>query len=412
MNKTARIFDIAVGQIGGRMYYGVPAILFKHNFLSKLYTDWVANKFPISLLYKTFKNIQPRLNSRITPFDPHLIKQMLFTSLWKEIEKKFMCYSPDLIHCKYYYELGIALENLIIKDNFNGAQAIFMIGSSSALVFREAKTKGIITIKEQIIAPPQYTLSILSDVWKQFPDWENEEAERTILNFWSNQVWKEWEHADHIVCGSDFVVETIRQVGGPSERAVAIPYGVPFKEKLVPSPKNFDGKRKLKILSVGTLGLRKGTPYTILAAKELQKECEFTLVGSFPERLPNLLKNIPENVKITGHIPRSQIGNYYQWADVFLLPSLVEGSATVCYEALGYGLPLIVTPNAGQFIEHGKEGFIISPKSSKEIVDALSNLINQPHLVNEMSVNALKISNQATFDAYEKRLITFLKSLI
>ena len=44
-------------------------------------------------------------------------------------------------------------------------------------------------------------------------------------------------------------------------------------------------------------------------------------------------------------------------ADVFVFPSLFEGSAVVTYEALACGLPSIVTPNAGSVVRDGVDGF-------------------------------------------------------
>jgi len=335
---------------------------------------------------------------------------MFYKSLIKDLEKRLFSYDLKELHIKYYYSLGLALEKKIIQENFNAAQAVFMIGSSSAMVFKEAKKRGLITIKEQIIAPPQYTLSVMGDVWEKYPDWENSQEERDILQFWADLQWKEWEYADHIVCGSSFVVEAIRQSGGSAEKAVVVPYGIPAIVNKNQVPKSYEGNRKLHVLTVGTLGLRKGTPYILEAAQKLQNECEFILVGALPTSQPRLLRNSPANVRLVGHIPRSLIDSYYQWADIFLLPSLSEGSATVCYEALSYGLPLIVTPNTGQFITNGEEGFIINSKSTEEIIEAISKFLQESHLVQRMSVKALKLSTQASFEAYEQRLIDFIKN--
>ena len=46
-------------------------------------------------------------------------------------------------------------------------------------------------------------------------------------------------------------------------------------------------------------------------------------------------------------------------ADVFVFPSLFEGSAVVTYEALACGLPSVVTPSAGSVVRDGAEGFLV-----------------------------------------------------
>ena len=51
--------------------------------------------------------------------------------------------------------------------------------------------------------------------------------------------------------------------------------------------------------------------------------------------------------------------NQYLTADIFVLPSLVEGMAIAHLEAMAFGLPVITTPNCGSVISDSREGFII-----------------------------------------------------
>jgi glycosyltransferase involved in cell wall biosynthesis len=409
MNKLNNHFKIAVGQLGGRMYYGVPQILYQHNLLSRLYTDWISNKFPVSMI-NFYKPLRSRLKTRQTPIPPSFVKQMVFPSL-KHLIKLKNIKDNYTLH-QEYYRFGVELENLIIKDQFNNSQALFMIGSASAVAFKKAKEKGLITIKEQIIAPAAYTLSVMEDAWNDYPDWENPKIEKEILQFWANVQSEENLYVDFIVCGSDFVKEVILKNNELSNRVFTIPYGVP------PPPKNSIRisksytNRKIRIITVGALSLRKGIPYLIDAAKQLSDICEFKIVGTIPTPLPQLLQHLPENVTLTGFVPRSLLDQYYYWADFFLLPTLSEGSATVCYEALSYGLPIIVTPNAGQFITNKKEGIYIKPKSVNSIVEVLNFINDNRDLIPEMSENALKISSFATYESYESRIINFLNEQV
>ena len=67
----------------------------------------------------------------------------------------------------------------------------------------------------------------------------------------------EWEGADVILCGSEFVRAGIQSCGGPVERCSVAPYGVDFPIAL--SRRDF-GRRKLRVITVGAVGLGKGTP--------------------------------------------------------------------------------------------------------------------------------------------------------
>ena len=82
------------------------------------------------------------------------------------------------------------------------------------------------------------------------------------------------------------------------------------------------------------------------------------------------------------------MAKHYQWADVFVLPSICEGSATVIYEAIGYGLPVVTTPNAGSVVRDGVEGFVVPIRDVAAIIQSLDRLSSDPQLRLEMSHRA------------------------
>ena len=101
---------------------------------------------------------------------------------------------------------------------------------------------------------------------------------------------------------------------------------------------------------------------------------------------------------------------HYQWGDVFVLPSVCEGSATVIYEALGHGLPVITTPNAGSVVRDGLDGFIVPIRDAAAIVRCLDRLASDGELWREMSRNARQRSLQFTLRSYQERLLQVLRS--
>ena len=95
----------------------------------------------------------------------------------------------------------------------------------------------------------------------------------------------------------------------------------------------------------------------------------------------------------------------YASHDLLLLPSICEGSATVSYEALSYGLPVICTPNSGTVIEHEKDGLLIPIRSSDAIVQSIEQFLNQPELLKKMSLEALHTSTKYDANQYGRRLL-------
>ena len=92
--------------------------------------------------------------------------------------------------------------------------------------------------------------------------------------------------------------------------------------------------------------------------------------------------------------------------DVFLLPSVSEGSAGVCYEALAAGLPVITTPNAGSVVRDGIDGFIVPIRSPEAIIEKLDRLASDPDLLAFMSKNARERSADYTLERYGERLLS------
>jgi glycosyltransferase involved in cell wall biosynthesis len=73
-----------------------------------------------------------------------------------------------------------------------------------------------------------------------------------------------------------------------------------------------------------------------------------------------------------GPVPRPAMAGLYGWADLFVLPSLFEGSATVTYEALATGVPVVCTPNTGSIVREGVDGTIVPAGSLEALEDALA----------------------------------------
>jgi glycosyltransferase involved in cell wall biosynthesis len=87
-----------------------------------------------------------------------------------------------------------------------------------------------------------------------------------------------------------------------------------------------------------------------------------------------------EEMEVVGAVPRSEIAKHYGWADVFVLPTLSEGSANVVYEALAAGLPVITTPNAGSIIRDGGNGFLVPIRDAGKLAEAIMKLKNSSAL--------------------------------
>ncbi len=163
----------------------------------------------------------------------------------------------------------------------------------------------------------------------------------------------------------------------------------------------------LRVLTIGAVGLRKGSPYVLEAARRMRGQAVFRMIGSgtVPPAAGAGLEGI---VEFTGPIPRLEIIAQYAWADVFLLPSLCEGSATVIYEALAAGLPVITTPNSGSVVRDGIDGFVVPIRDVDAIARSVHLLHDDRARLFEMSHNARFRAQDFDLPAYGRRLCNAL----
>ena len=116
-------------------------------------------------------------------------------------------------------------------------------------------------------------------------------------------------------------------------------------------------------------------------------------VGDGPE-IRKLQKGIekhdPFSVCILGEVGSRKLDEIYSKSFVLLLPSYKEAFPYVVIEAMRAGLPLIVTPTGilPDLIKQGQNGFIVPPRDSKAIANAVCSLLDDALLYNRMCKNS------------------------
>jgi glycosyltransferase involved in cell wall biosynthesis len=247
---------------------------------------------------------------------------------------------------------------------------LYIVGPSVEMT-REAKRRGLRIIVEQVNAPAPVIMKILGEEGKEFPEIAQDEYDNPIWDVYCDLERQEWELADLIICGSNFVLDGIREVGGPADKVTVVPYGVSQQSEQERDRRRQRQRRKFVVVFVGRVDLRKGAHHLIEAARLMEKdEVEIRLVG--PVHLPShFVSKAPKNVTFVGRVPRPAVIDEYRNADAFCLPSLCEGSATVTYEAMAMGLPVIATHNTGSIVRDGSNGYLVPIRDPSAIVEAI-----------------------------------------
>jgi glycosyltransferase involved in cell wall biosynthesis len=97
---------------------------------------------------------------------------------------------------------------------------------------------------------------------------------------------------------------------------------------------------------IGNNFLRKGTHYLIEAFRHIaDPNAELLIRGDVPAAYRGRVRDA--RIRILPDLPRERLLELYAQADVFVQPSIDEGFGMTVFEALGFGLPLVVTENVG-----------------------------------------------------------------
>jgi glycosyltransferase involved in cell wall biosynthesis len=403
--------SIVCAQLGARRHYAVPRALNEMGSLNLLFTDIVSDMPPISLLSLIPNHLRPKalkalLGRRAYGIPKKKIRSSLALGLGytRALRQAKTWEAMDEVHLKYASKFSQAVASQLPHNT----KVVYGMNGQSLELAKRAEALGVRIVIDQKSAPRDIEEEIMETARGQFSKWICRDDNRLTTHALVSERQKaEWEYCDRIVCGSDFVKRTVARAGGPAEKCRVVPYGMDHAFQPLTRLRH---NGPIRVLTIGTIGLQKGTPYIIEAARKLVGAATFKLVGNIacPKEA---LSNLPENVEILERVPRSEIIQQYLWADVFLLPSLCEGSAAVTYEALSTGLPLIVTDSAGSIVHDKVDGFIVPCFESGPIVEAIAKLHHAPELTDLMGRAAAGRLREMTLSSYGERLMSVISEL-
>jgi glycosyltransferase involved in cell wall biosynthesis len=209
----------------------------------------------------------------------------------------------------------------------------------------------------------------------------------------------EYEESDVIVVPSPFVWSSFVEYGVSESKLALVPWAATPVTTVRRKLKSESGE--LTVLFVGGCTLRKGIPYAFDAFRGLRGRARLRMAGTPDPGLFRRLGGLPDNVDALGVVRGRALADEFENADVFLLPSIEDGSALVILEAMVAGLPVIVSDHAGAaLIEDGVSGFIVPAGDVSAIIDVVTRLAADPALRADVGLAAQRIARARTVDVY------------
>ena len=221
----------------------------------------------------------------------------------------------------------------------------------------ELKRRGVTVFREQFNCHTATAKRILDQAYGRLGvepthtiTAETVEAERRVL-----------DAVDYVFCPSPLVRSSLLENGIPARKLLDTTYGW--------DPQRFAGPQRplaraegITALFVGTICVRKGAHLLLDYWQQSGIKGRLILAGEMEPIIKEKYGHLFGRDDIVVRDYSKDVGALYKSADIFLFPSLEEGSPLVIYEACGCGLPMVTSPmGAGSIVRHGCEGFIIDP---------------------------------------------------
>lgn len=237
------------------------------------------------------------------------------------------------------------------------------------------RERGVFLLCDHSIAHPQALTKLVRT--GRLPAQFTEER----LDPLNRRIERDLNAADAIVVNSEFVKETCTWAGMDPGKIHVVYWGVESDvlAAVDAAPPRIERppERPLRILCAARMERRKGTHVLAEALRLIRPgRVQATLIGDWDPPLGAVRRELAAqgDVILRGHVDRLELARAMTEFDVFVFPSLAEGSARVVGEAMAAGCAVLVTPNTGSFMRPGIDGHIVQPGDAQGLADLILRL--------------------------------------
>ena len=122
-------------------------------------------------------------------------------------------------------------------------------------------------------------------------------------------------------------------------------------------------------------------------------------------------EDIPQGVHFLGLKSTTELAEYFNICDVFVMPSKFEAYGIVFAEALIYGLPIIGRDAFAMidFVQQGKNGFLLESNSVEELAKLMYDAITDSNMRNYVIANKEKYLEKYSWQAVVERMLNVMR---
>lgn len=209
-----------------------------------------------------------------------------------------------------------------------------------------------------------------------------------VGRFWRH-VAADMHRSDFVLVNSDFVKATMQAMGEDPRRIFVIYLGVDerFSRALEDGPPRRSPRMgtPCRFLFAGRFDAGKGADVLVSAIERLSDigGWELAVAGpvAFESRATHDRLAKHPYVRRLGLLSRDDLAAAMKEADVFVFPSLAEGSARVVFEAFAAGCYVVTTENSGSIVGRGAHGTLVPPNDPDALASAMRSLVGRRDMV-------------------------------
>ena len=255
-----------------------------------------------------------------------------------------------------------------------------------------AKYKKLKTVSDHSIVNPQL-LDFLINNNGSFP----KKNEITKVSLYWKKILYDCLNSDKLIVNSSFVKDTFEFSFKNIKIDILVPF---FNFNIKNSNKNLkNDSNTISIAFAGNFEKRKGADNFIKIIDNLNNEkFLIKIIGNVDYIYLEKLKKLKTNIRLLGYMSIEDMFLELQESDIFLFPSLAEGSARVLNYAMLAKNLILTTPNSGSIITNNFNGYLFDPS---DILSFKNIILNY----NDNYNNMLRIKSNA-YDSINKILKT------
>lgn len=215
------------------------------------------------------------------------------------------------------------------------------------------------------------------------------------------------KHSAVLVGDCRAVQEKAAQFGFPAEQVVLFPWGVDLQQFAPGQVENVRQRRNWQ-KSFVVLSLRSWEPLygvdnvvrAFARAAQVEPALRLLLLGNGSQaqiiRRTVMQYELQERVNYGGQVSNKDLAQIYHAADLYVSASHSDGSSVSLMEALGCGLPVLVSdiPGNREWITDGQEGWLFPNGDEEALAEGMLRAARQPEILDNMRIASRRLAEE------------------